>query len=54
MLADTFRKIYDTANWLSGKQTHMLNMNGWTDRYLMNFLGGLAGGTVNAAASDFK
>jgi hypothetical protein len=45
--------MYDTANWLGGKKTSMLNMNGWFDRYMMNFVGGVVGGSVNAAASDF-
>ena len=52
-LADLFRTMYDTANWLGGKKTSMLNMNGWFDRYMMNFVGGVVGGSVNAAASDF-
>lgn len=52
-LNDLFRGFYDATNWLSGNKTHMLNMQGWGDRYLLNFVGGLVGGSVNAAASDF-
>ena len=46
-LADAFRAIHDTVNWLRGDDKSMFSSERMFDRYLMNFAGGFIGGGIS-------
>ena len=53
-LADFSKSCFNLVQKLQGDETRMLAWNNVGDRYAMSFVGGIMGGSINAAASDYK
>lgn len=54
LLADFSKGCFNLVQKLQGDETRMSAFQNMKDRYAMSFVGGLMGGSINAAASDYK
>lgn len=54
LLADFSKSCFNLVQQLQGDDVRMSAWDNMKDRYLMSFAGGIMGGGINAAASDYK
>lgn len=54
LLADFSKSCFNLVQQLQGDETRMHAWDNMKDRYAMSFIGGILGGSINAAASDYK
>lgn len=54
LLADFSKSAFNLYQWLKGSDTRMSAWDNMLDRYSMSFVGGVAGGALTAAGTNFK